>query len=77
MKLFTQGVLPVILLGMLSINESLAHPPDIFLQPASCLVAFVLAQNHPSGVIPHSVLCRMLRHFVRFFDKSDNIPDAA
>jgi DNA repair protein RadC len=90
MKLFRQEVLRVLLLDARfrqisivdiskgTINESLAYPREIF-RPVILhgAYAFVLVHNHPSGVIPHSVLCRMLRHFVRFFEESDNIPDAA
>jgi DNA repair protein RadC len=71
MKLFNQEVLRVILLDTRylistveitkgSINESLAHPRDIF-RPVigQSVYAFVLVHNHPSGAMPHPVLHRM------------------
>jgi DNA repair protein RadC len=65
MKLLSQEVLRVILLGTRyrristveitkgSINESLAYPRDIF-RPVigQSAFAFVLAHNHPSGIMP-------------------------
>jgi DNA repair protein RadC len=61
-----------------SVNESLAHPREVF-KPTivHSAYAFIMVHNHPSGVIPHPVLCRMLRRSVRFFGESDNVPDAA
>jgi DNA repair protein RadC len=90
MKLFNQEVLRVVLLDTRQrlititdvtkggLNESLAHCRDIF-RPVISFSAhsFILVHNHPSGVIPHPVLCRMLRRSVRFFEESDNVPDAA
>jgi DNA repair protein RadC len=72
MKLFNQEVLRVILLDTRyrhistveitkgSINESLAHPRDIF-RPVigQSAYAFVLVHNHPSGAMPYPVLHRM------------------
>jgi DNA repair protein RadC len=45
-----------------SINESLAHPRDIF-RPVigQSAYAFVLVHNHPSGAMPYPVLRRMER----------------
>jgi RadC-like JAB domain len=50
-----------------SVYESLAHPREVF-KPAIVLSAysFILVHNHPSGVIPHPVLCRIV---VRFFEE--------
>jgi DNA repair protein RadC len=71
MKLFNQEVLRVILLDtrqrlitMIDVtkgglNESLAHPRDIFRPVISHSAhAFILVHNHPSGAMPYSVLCR-------------------
>src|SRR5258707_5761967 len=72
LKLFNQEVLRVILLDARhrlitmidvtkgSLNESLAYPRDIF-RPVivHSAYSFILVHNHPSGVIPHPVLCRM------------------
>ena len=72
MKLFTQEVLRVVLLDAKqrlitvvditkgSVNESLAHPREIF-RPviAHSAYSFILAHNHPSGVMPYPVLCRI------------------
>jgi DNA repair protein RadC len=72
MKLFNQEVLRVIpldtrqrLITMIDVtkgglNESLAHPREIF-RPAISHSAnsFILVHNHPSGAMPYSVLCRM------------------
>ena len=72
LKLFNQEVLRVILLDTRQrlitmtdvtkggLNESLAHPRDIF-RPVIAFSAhsFILVHNHPSGVMPYLVLCRM------------------
>jgi DNA repair protein RadC len=71
LKLFNQEVLRVILLNarqwlitMIDVtkgglNESLAYPRDIF-RPVivHSAYSFILAHNHPSGVMPYLVLCR-------------------
>jgi hypothetical protein len=41
-------------------NSILVHPREIFrLAIIASAYAIVLMHNHPSGVIPHPVLCRM------------------
>ena len=73
-----QHLIKVCTVSQGSVNEALGHPREIFKPVIThSAYSFIMVHNHPSGVIPHSVLCRMLRHFVRFFEESDNIPDAA
>jgi DNA repair protein RadC len=69
-----QQLIKVATVSQGSINESLAHPREVF-KPAIVLSAysFIMVHNHPSGVIPHPVLCRM----VTGFSKSGQRPDAA
>jgi DNA repair protein RadC len=67
MELFNQEVLRVVLLDTKqrlismvevtrgTVNESLAHPREIFFPVISAHAhSFVLVHNHPSGVIPHA-----------------------
>jgi DNA repair protein RadC len=43
-----------------TIDTLLVHPREVFKSAiAANAAAVVLAHNHPSGVIPHPVLCRM------------------
>ncbi|MGO8763870.1 MAG: JAB domain-containing protein [Limisphaerales bacterium] len=38
----------------------LCHPREVFrLAIMASAAAIIIAHNHPSGVIPHPVLCRM------------------
>jgi DNA repair protein RadC len=73
-----QQLIKIVSVSNGTLNETLAHPREV-LKPviAFSAYAFILVHNHPSGVIPHPVLCRMLRRSVRFFEESDNVPDAA
>jgi DNA repair protein RadC len=86
MKLFNQEVLRVVLLDtrqrlitMIDVtkgglNESLAHPRDIFRPVIShSAYSFILVHNHPSGAMPYPVLCREELGFV----SGEVLPDAA
>jgi DNA repair protein RadC len=43
-----------------TLDTILVHPREVFKSAiAANAAALVLAHNHPSGVIPHPVLCRM------------------
>jgi len=66
-----QHLIKVCTVSQDSVNESLAHPREVF-KPAIVLSAysFIMVHNHPSGVIPHPVLCRI----VTGFSKRDNVP---
>jgi DNA repair protein RadC len=42
------------------LDTVLVHPRDVFKSAiAANASAIILVHNHPSGVIPHPVLCRM------------------
>jgi DNA repair protein RadC len=67
-----QHLIKVCTVSQGSVNESLAHPREIFKPVIThSAYSFIMVHNHPSGVIPHPVLCRMLRRSVRFFEESD------
>jgi len=55
-----QQLIKVATVSQGSVNESLAHPREVF-KPAIVLSAysFIMVHNHPSGVMPYLVLCRM------------------
>jgi hypothetical protein len=71
MRFFDREVLRVVLLNAKqklidvatvsqgSVNESLAHPREVF-KPAIVISAysFIMVHNHPSGAMPYPVLCR-------------------
>jgi len=61
-----QHLIKVATVSQGTVNESLAHPREIF-KPAivHSAYSFVMVHNHPSGVIPHPVLCRMVTGFAR------------
>jgi DNA repair protein RadC len=61
-----QQLIKVATVSQGSVNESLAHPREVF-KPAIVLSAysFVMVHNHPSGVIPHPVLYRIRGGFTR------------
>jgi DNA repair protein RadC len=69
-----QHLIKVATVSQGTVNESLAHPREIF-KPGivHSAYSFVMVHNHPSGVIPHPVLCRI----VTDFSKSGQRPDAA
>ena len=47
-----------------TLDSILAHPREVFKRAiAGNAAAIVLVHNHPSGVIPHSVLCRIRTDF--------------
>jgi DNA repair protein RadC len=47
-----------------TLDTILVHPREVFSAAIAHRAAgIVLAHNHPSGVIPHPVLCRMARDF--------------
>ena len=55
----------------------LVHPREVFrLAIMTAANALVIMHNHPSGVIPHPVLCRMA-HRSHDFSKSGQFSDAA
>src|SRR5260221_10849775 len=55
-----QELIKVLSVSQGTLNEALAHPREVF-KPviAFSAYAFIMVHNHPSGVIPHPVLCRM------------------
>src|SRR6266481_4128693 len=55
-----QQLMKVVSVSEGTLNEAPAHPREIF-KPVivHSAYAFILVHNHPSGVIPHPVLCRM------------------
>ena len=55
-----QHLIKVATVSQGTVNESLAHPREIF-KPAIVHSAyrFVMVHNHPSGAMPYPVLCRM------------------
>jgi DNA repair protein RadC len=69
-----QELIKVVSVSQGTLNEALAHPREVF-KPviAFSAYAFIMVHNHPSGVIPYPVLCRM----VTGFSKSGQRPDAA
>jgi DNA repair protein RadC len=55
-----QHLIKVVTVSQGTVNESLAHPREIFKPVIThSAYSFVMVHNHPSGVIPHPVLCRM------------------
>ena len=69
-----QHLIKVVTVSQGTVNESLAHPREIFKPVIThSAYSFVMVDNHPSGVIPYPVLCRM----VTGFSKSGQRPDAA
>ncbi len=69
-----QHLIKVATVSQGTVNESLAHPREIFKPVIThSAYSFILVHNHPSGVIPHPVLCRMATGF----SKSGQRPDAA
>ncbi|MBV8224230.1 MAG: hypothetical protein JO232_03450, partial [Verrucomicrobia bacterium] len=54
-----QQLIKVATVSQGSVNESLAHPRQVF-KPAIVLSAysFIMVHNQPSGAMPHAVLCR-------------------
>jgi DNA repair protein RadC len=66
-----QHLIKVVTVSQGTVNESLAHPREIFKPVIThSAYSFVMVHNHPSGVIPHPVLCRM----VPVFRRVDNVP---
>ena len=66
-----QHLIKVVTVSQGTVNESLAHPREIFKPVIThSAYSFVMVHNHPSGVIPHPVLCRI----VTGFSKRDNVP---
>ncbi|MGO8839193.1 MAG: JAB domain-containing protein [Limisphaerales bacterium] len=60
-----------------TLDTLLVHPREVFKAAiAANAAAIVLAHNHPSGVIPHPVLCRMARDSPDF-DVGEPLPHAA
>ena len=58
-----QHLIKVVTVSQGTVNESLAHPREIFKPVIThSAYSFVMVHNHPSGVIPHSVLCGVVRH---------------
>jgi DNA repair protein RadC len=57
-----QHLIKVVTVSQGSVNESLAHPREVF-KPAivHCAYSFILVHNHPSGAMPYPVLCRTKR----------------
>jgi DNA repair protein RadC len=55
-----QELIKVVSVSKGTLNEALAHPREVF-KPviAFSAFAFIMVHNHPSGVIPHPVLCRI------------------
>ena len=53
-----------VMVSLGTLTASLVHPRDVF-KPAilASAAAIIVAHNHPSGVMPHPVLCRMPRFF--------------
>ncbi len=46
-----------------TMDTILCHPREVFrLAIMASAAAIIIAHNHPSGVIPHPVLCRMAHH---------------
>jgi DNA repair protein RadC len=69
-----QHLIKVVTVSQGTVTESLAHPREIFKPVIThSAYSFVMVHNHPSGVIPHPVLCRMATGF----SKSGQRPDAA
>jgi DNA repair protein RadC len=54
-----QNLIKVVTVSQGSVNESLAHPREVF-KPAIVHSTYssIMVHNHPSGAMPYSVLCR-------------------
>ena len=61
-----QQLIKIVSVSRGTLNETLAHPREV-LKPVIAFSAYalILVHNHPSGVIPHPVLCRMVTGFAR------------
>ena len=69
-----QHLIKVATVSQGTLNEAPAHPREIFKPVIThSAYSFIMVHNHPSGVIPRPVLCRM----VTGFSKSGQRPDAA
>src|SRR5260221_5152496 len=69
-----QHLIKVATVSQGTLNEAPAHPREIFKPVIThSAYSFIMVHNHPSGVIPHPVLCRMATGF----SKSGQRPDAA
>jgi DNA repair protein RadC len=61
-----QHLIKVVTVSQGSVNESLAHPREVF-KPAivHSAYSFIMVHNHPSGAMPYPVLCRAKRQSSR------------